>query len=116
MCAAAEEKALDDRSPMIMPRALTVKNIADKAHGTIMGLTVVLIFPVGAMSWKVFDRAFSGRTLLWIHICLESLGFVLLLTGFGLGVWNAIVHAEVCFCPYYIINSYVVSCHYCLSL
>ena len=60
-----------------------------------MGLTVVLIFPVGAMSWKLFDRIFGPRILLLIHIAFQILGLALLVTGFGLGVWVAVLHDEV---------------------
>jgi hypothetical protein len=60
-----------------------------------MGLTVVLIFPLGSMSWKILDHVFSPRSLLWIHVGCQVVGLTMLITGFGVGVWVAILHAEV---------------------
>ncbi|KAH8821368.1 hypothetical protein F5884DRAFT_894148 [Xylogone sp. PMI_703] len=73
----------------------TTKHLSDKAHGIVMGLAMVVFFPLGAMSWKLLGRVCSGRTLLWIHIICQTIGFMLLIAGFGLGVWVAILHDEV---------------------
>lgn len=96
LCAAVEEAPLDKYS-VLPPRGYPrkEKHASDKVHGVIMGLTVVLIFPVGAMSWKLFDSIFGQRTLLWIHIVYQILGLALLVTGFGLGAWVAVLHDEV---------------------
>ena len=36
---------------------------SDTVHGTVMGLMVVLIFPLGAMSWKTPDHIISPLPL-----------------------------------------------------
>jgi hypothetical protein len=74
-----------------------INNRADKAHGTVMALTVVLIFPLGALSRVMLHRVMSPRSLLHFHIGCQIFGMALLLAGFGLGVWTAILHGEVLF-------------------
>jgi hypothetical protein len=97
LCSAAEEVLLEERSEFVTRQySKEVKHMSDKLHGIIMGLTVVVIFPLGAMSGKLFNRIFSQRTLFWAHICCQTLGLAMLITGFGLGVWVAILHNEVC--------------------
>ena len=77
-------------------RVMDIRNdLADKAHGTIMGLTVVLIFPLGAMSRVVFYNVLSSRNLLRVHVGCQVLGLAMLLTGLGLGAWTAVLHDEV---------------------
>ena len=90
LCPAGGEAALQGRSSQ------DLKDLSDKVHGIIMGVTVVLIFPLGAMSWKLLNRVFSPRSLLWIHVGCQVVGLALLITGFGLGVWVAILHSEAC--------------------
>lgn len=51
----------------------------DKAHGVIMGLTVVLLFPLGALSMRIFGRP-------WLHATLQIFSFILLIVGLGLGI------------------------------
>jgi hypothetical protein len=55
--------------------------IADyqKAHGIIMGVTAVLLFPLGA----IFMRALGG---VWTHAAFQIFSLVALIVGFGLGV------------------------------
>jgi hypothetical protein len=72
------------------------KNLADKLHGTVMGLTVVLIFPFGAMSRLMLRHVLSPRSLLLLHVGCQLLGLAMLLTGVGLGAWTAVLHQEVC--------------------
>jgi hypothetical protein len=72
-----------------------LKHNSDKVHGIIMGLTVTLIFPLGAMSKKLLDRVLRPRVLFWTHVVCQTFGLALLITGFGVGVWVAILHDEV---------------------
>ncbi|KAK6597168.1 integral membrane protein [Botrytis cinerea] len=51
----------------------------DMAHGIIMGITVVLLFPLGALSMRVFGRP-------WLHAILQILSFSFLVVGLGLGI------------------------------
>ncbi|TGO34309.1 hypothetical protein BHYA_0203g00140 [Botrytis hyacinthi] len=51
----------------------------DMAHGIIMGITVVLLFPLGALSMRVFGRP-------WLHAILQILSFSFLIVGLGLGI------------------------------
>ncbi|TEY87364.1 hypothetical protein BOTCAL_0003g00450 [Botryotinia calthae] len=51
----------------------------DMAHGIIMGITVVLLFPLGALSMRVFGRP-------WLHAILQMLSFSFLIVGLGLGI------------------------------
>lgn len=94
LCVAAE---VEQEQPSLAPRAYSkaVKHESDRAHGIIMGCAVIICFPFGAMSWKLLNRFFNARTLLLIHICVQTFGFLLLMTGFGIGIWVAITHAEV---------------------
>ncbi len=92
LCSATEEN-LETRAKAY-PKKL--KHISDKAHGVIMGLTVVVILPLGALSWRILGRICRPRILLWIHMCCQILGLAMLVTGFGLGIWVAVLHDEVC--------------------
>ncbi|KAA8563635.1 hypothetical protein EYC84_011658 [Monilinia fructicola] len=51
----------------------------DKAHGIIMGMTVVLLFPLGALSMRIFGRP-------WLHATLQMFSFIFLIVGLGLGI------------------------------
>ncbi|RDW70373.1 hypothetical protein BP5796_08770 [Coleophoma crateriformis] len=51
----------------------------EKAHGIIMGIAVVLLFPIGAMLMR------TGLGL-WTHGLVQLLALALLLGGFGVGV------------------------------
>ncbi|KAI9641546.1 hypothetical protein NHQ30_010358 [Ciborinia camelliae] len=51
----------------------------DKAHGIIMGVTVVLLFPLGALSMRIFGRP-------WLHATLQIFSFIFLIVGLGLGI------------------------------
>jgi len=68
-----------------------------KAHGIVMGLTVVLLFPLGA----VFMRLGGG---IWGHAALQSVSLIALIVGFGLGVKLAKIDDSVsyiCLSPTY---------------
>ncbi|QSZ37844.1 hypothetical protein DSL72_008944 [Monilinia vaccinii-corymbosi] len=51
----------------------------DKAHGIIMGMTVVLLFPLGALSMRIFGRP-------WLHAILQTFSFIFLIAGLALGI------------------------------
>jgi hypothetical protein len=79
------------RATIPLTHAKILKNDADIAHGVLMGIAVVLIFPMGA----IITRLSSSRHVFWIHIGLQISGLVVLLGGFAMGVWTSINHAEV---------------------
>jgi len=51
----------------------------DKAHGIIMGVTVVLLFPIGALFMRLVGNAM-------LHAVLQIFSLLALIVGFGLGV------------------------------
>jgi hypothetical protein len=62
----------------------------EKAHGIIMGTTVVLLFPIGAS----YMRLFGNPSL---HALWQIFSLVALLCGFGVGVKLAQMTNYVCF-------------------
>jgi hypothetical protein len=58
---------------------LTETATYEKAHGILMGVTVVLLFPIGA----VFMRLVGSPAL---HALLQIFSLMALLVGFGLGI------------------------------
>ena len=66
------------------------RNVAHIAHGTVMSMAIVLFYPIGAIMMKLFS--FPG--LLWLHIGWQMVGMVLMLAGFGLGIWLSVLHNE----------------------
>lgn len=94
----AHPQALENPSSrMIEARdyPVAVRNISDKAHGIIMALAVILILPLGGLSWRFLGSVVSTKSLLWIHVCCQGLGLAMLVTGFGCGIWAAVTHNEV---------------------
>ena len=66
---------------------------ATTAHGAIMGLTFVIVFPLGA----VIIRLCSIKALVWVHAMVQIFGYILALAGLGLGIFIAIVPSfQVC--------------------
>lgn len=53
-----------------------------KAHGTVMGVTFVIVFPLGAVLMRV--AKFKGAV--WVHAAVQLLGWALMIAGLGLGV------------------------------
>jgi hypothetical protein len=51
-------------------------------HGIIMALVVVILFPLGAIVMRVFGKW-------WLHAGFQVMGIILLLAGFGIGVFLA---------------------------
>lgn len=56
------------------------------AHGALMGIAFVALFPFGAIAVRVL----SFRGLIWFHAATQIFAYTLVLTGMGLGVWIAI--------------------------
>jgi hypothetical protein len=71
------------------------KVAGDKVHGTIAALSVTLVIPLGALSWRLLSQRVSPKTLLWIHMGSQALGLAMLVITFGTGIWTAITHDEV---------------------
>jgi hypothetical protein len=68
-----------------------IRTDADIAHGVLMGIAVILFFPIGG----IITRLSTSRHMLWIHVGCQIAGLLVFLGGFGTGVWTSIVHAEV---------------------
>ncbi|KAA8567488.1 hypothetical protein EYC84_010497 [Monilinia fructicola] len=58
-------------------------NAYNVAHGTITGITMVILFPLGAISMVLFGKW-------WIHAVFQIFSLVMLIVGFGLGLKLAI--------------------------
>ena len=64
---------------------------ASLAHGVIMGLVFVILFPLGAIS-----RRLPGvKGLLWVHVETQLFAYTMAVAGMGLGIWLAINLYEV---------------------
>lgn len=64
-----------------------------KAHGAILSLAFVIVYPLGAILIRLFS--FSG--LVWVHAATQIFAYMLALTGLGLGVYIALKpEREVC--------------------
>ncbi len=50
----------------------------DKAHGVLMGTTVCLLFPLGAVYMRLGGSA-------WAHGAIQTLSLAFLIAGFGVG-------------------------------
>jgi hypothetical protein len=68
-----------------------VRHDADIAHGVLMGIAIVLFFPIGA----IITRLSRSRHMIWIHVGCQISGLIIFLGGFGTGIWTSIVHDEV---------------------
>jgi hypothetical protein len=68
-----------------------LKHNADIAHGVLMGVAVVLLFPIGA----IITRLSKSRHMFCIHVGCQISGLVVLLGGFATGIWTSIIHDEV---------------------
>jgi hypothetical protein len=63
----------------VVGTSFTVISDYDKAHGIVMGVVVVLLFPLGAIFMRMGSSA-------WMHGAWQMFSLVALLCGFGLGV------------------------------
>jgi len=68
-----------------------IRTDADIAHGVLMGIAIVLFFPIGGL----IARLSKSRHMLWIHVGCQVTGLIVFLGGFGTGVWTCIVHDEI---------------------
>lgn len=71
------------------------------AHGIIMGIAFVIVYPLGAILIRLLS--FSG--LIWVHAGTQIFAYVLASTGLGLGVWIALkperqVRIKKCLIPF----------------
>lgn len=57
-------------------------SILQRAHGTVMGIAVVLMFPFGALSMRLLQ----ARGVVWLHMAWQVVSLLLLTAGFGMGV------------------------------
>lgn len=55
------------------------------AHGTLASLAFVALFPAGAILIRVAN--FAG--LVWLHAAIQTVGFLLFIAAFGLGIYIA---------------------------
>lgn len=58
-----------------------VPNLA-KAHGTLMGLTFVIVFPLGTF----IIRSFRTRNMIWFHSACQVVGWGMMLGGLAMGI------------------------------
>ncbi|KAI9846772.1 MAG: hypothetical protein M1837_003621 [Sclerophora amabilis] len=66
-------------SPSMMRRNVVI------AHGVLMALAFVLLFPLGALTIRIL----RSRRLVWIHGGAQLFAFSIAIAGFGMGVWIA---------------------------
>ncbi|KAI9788264.1 MAG: hypothetical protein M1816_007030 [Peltula sp. TS41687] len=68
----------NDESFQILARVI-------EAHGVVLGLAFVVLFPLGALLMRVL----SFRGLVWVHAGTQVLTYSLAIAGLGMGVWIA---------------------------
>ncbi|KFY46161.1 hypothetical protein V494_00578 [Pseudogymnoascus sp. VKM F-4513 (FW-928)] len=54
-----------------------------KAHGILMGLAFVVVLPGGAILVRLLSS--KGKTAVWLHIGLQLVGWVLMISGLAMG-------------------------------
>jgi hypothetical protein len=52
------------------------------AHGTLMGLTFVVILPLGSLIIRLVKSKYG----IWIHVACQMIGWVLMLAGLAKGI------------------------------
>jgi hypothetical protein len=62
------------------------------AHGIMGAATFVLLFPSGSIVMRILN--FKG--LIWLHVGIQVLGYLLALALMETGVWIAVNNGEVC--------------------
>jgi hypothetical protein len=63
-----------------------------KAHGVLMGLTFVVILPLGAF----FIRSFRSKNIAWIHAACQLTGLVTMIAGMAMGIRLGKILDRVC--------------------
>lgn len=53
-----------------------------KAHGTLMGLAFVVVYPFGAIT----IRLVKAKNVVWIHAACQLTGWVVMITGLAMGI------------------------------
>ncbi|KFY07249.1 hypothetical protein V492_07320 [Pseudogymnoascus sp. VKM F-4246] len=54
-----------------------------KAHGILMGLAFVVVLPSGAILVRLLSS--KGKTAVWLHVGLQLVGWVLMISGLAMG-------------------------------
>jgi hypothetical protein len=62
------------------------------AHGIMGAVAFVLLFPSGSIVMRIFN--FKG--LIWLHVGLQVLGYLVALALMETGVWIAVNNEQVC--------------------
>lgn len=83
----------------------TLRKNAHIAHGVLMSIAVVLIFPIGA----VMIRLFSFPSLVKWHAVLQSVGLLVLIIGYGMGAWLGYLMNEVYTKPHEFLGTALVA-------
>ena len=55
-----------------------------KAHGILMGLAFVVVLPGGAILMRLLST--KGKTAVWVHVVIQLVGWVLMISGLAMGV------------------------------
>ena len=71
-----------DQSPAMMAKKQKAHRVLI-AHGVIMSLAWVVVFPLGA----IIIRLFSFSNLVWVHAGIQAVGYMMAIAGLGLGAW-----------------------------
>ena len=71
-----------EQSPAMMAKKKKAHRVLI-AHGVIMSLAWVVVFPLGA----IVIRLFSFSNLVWVHAGIQGLGYMMAIAGLGLGAW-----------------------------
>lgn len=69
------------------------------AHGIMGAVAFVFLFPSGSMVMRVFNF----KHVLWVHVGLQIIGYLVALTVMETGVWIAVNNGEVC--PIILVNN-----------
>lgn len=64
-----------------------------KAHGITMGISFVVLFPLGAFLIRLVR---AGRYTVWIHAACQLLGWMLMLVGLATGIRMGKILDRVC--------------------
>lgn len=68
------------------------------AHGVVMSTAMVLFFPLGSILLRLLQSSkveYCRAKAVYVHICCQLLGMVVMLTGFALGCWLSYLHHEL---------------------
>lgn len=77
--------AVDDSSSTGRSEGSSSSSSATTAHGAILGLAFLILFPMGAF----LVRLSSFRGTVWLHAGMQIFAYILALVGLGLGIYIA---------------------------